>query len=242
MRCIAAHLARHAGPAILLRMQTDPMEEWRRLTALYGEMGDVEIRELADQINDLTPHAQQVLRDEIKKRGLTDNPASSTPNREINDDFTHWQEDEDTAADVDKNIADSGSGDYTWKTALRRCESMDEAAARCEMLRRAGIESWIQRPGSRFVVPWLESGRGEIQINVAADQLDRAQSIIGRPIPQEILNQVKEEAAAPLYELPSCPKCRTEDPTLESVEPSNNWLCESCGYTWSDPVPDEEGD
>ena len=30
-------------------MQQDPMEEWRRLTTLYGEMGDLEIRELVDR-------------------------------------------------------------------------------------------------------------------------------------------------------------------------------------------------
>jgi hypothetical protein len=220
-------------------MQTDPMEEWRRLTTLYGEMGDVEIRELANQINDLTPNAQQILRDEMKKRGLTDNPRPLMTNRAENNAFVHWQREEGTAADTDQNIADDVSGDYTWKTALWRCDSMDEAAARCEVLRRAGIECWIQRPGARFVVPWLETGVGDIQINVAADQLDQAQSIVGRQIPQDIFDQIKEEQAAPIYELPSCPKCRNEDPTLESVEPSNNWLCESCGYVWSDPVPDE---
>src|SRR5215472_11135217 len=53
-------------------MQADPMEEWRRLTTLYGEMGEVEIRELAGQINDLTPTAQQILRDEMRKRRMTD--------------------------------------------------------------------------------------------------------------------------------------------------------------------------
>ena len=57
-------------------MQSDPMEEWRRLTALYSEMGDIEIRDLAAQINDLTPTAQQIFRDEIKKRGITERPTA----------------------------------------------------------------------------------------------------------------------------------------------------------------------
>ena len=42
-------------------MPQDPIEEWRRLTTLYSEMGDIEIQELAGQINDLTSNAQQIL-------------------------------------------------------------------------------------------------------------------------------------------------------------------------------------
>ena len=55
-------------PDILLGMQIDPMAEWTRLTQLYGEMGDLELRELDPR--DLTEVAQQVLRDELRKRGL----------------------------------------------------------------------------------------------------------------------------------------------------------------------------
>ena len=44
-------------------MPVDPLEEWRRLSALYSEMGEIEIRDLVAQINDLTPTAQQILRD-----------------------------------------------------------------------------------------------------------------------------------------------------------------------------------
>ena len=213
------------------------MEEWRKLTTLYSEMGDVEIRELADQIGDLTPEAQRVLRDELKKRGVT----QRSPQQEVQPPYEngaaiHWQQEEDTAADSDGPRSDEEqSRDYTWKVALCRCESLDEAAARSEMLRRAGIDSWIQRPGARFVVPWLEIGVGDIQINVAADQLDQARTINAQSIPQDIIDQLNEDQAAPEYELPICPKCKAPDPTLESVEPSNNWLCESCGYTWSDP-------
>ena len=57
-------------------MPQTPVEEWRRLSALYSEMGDIEIEDLADQLNDLTPTAQQVLRDELKKRGISNNPGA----------------------------------------------------------------------------------------------------------------------------------------------------------------------
>ncbi|MGA9585218.1 MAG: hypothetical protein WBQ95_07810 [Terracidiphilus sp.] len=218
------------------------MEEWRRLTALYSEMGDVEIRELAVQINDLTPTAQQILRDELKKRGIPDKFLNShSANREAVDNHStkvHWDSGEDGYEDDDSGVAKVGSVEYTWKTGLCRCDSIDEAAQRGEMLRRAGIESWVQRPGGQFVVPWLESGIGDFQINVAADQFEQAKEVIAQPIPRDIIDELKREEEAPAYEIPVCPKCKAEDPTLESVEPTNNWLCESCGYTWSDPVPD----
>lgn len=225
-------------------MQTDPMEEWRRLTALYGEMGDVEIRELADQIGDLTPNAQQILRDELKKRGWSnDGPKPAAASRGENDAVVRWDQEQDTAADGYGEMSGGDqASDYSWKVALCRCDSLDEAAARGEMLRRAGIDCWIQRPGARSVVPWLELGVGDIQINVAADQLDQAKLIVAQPIPQAILDEVSEQNATPAYEAPVCPKCRATDPTLESVEPSNNWLCESCGYAWPDPIADAKAD
>ncbi len=228
-----------ASSAILLPMQQDPLEEWRRLTTLYGQMGDIEIRELAGQINDLVPNAQQILRDEMKKRSIsTDQPISRAQASLDQSGAVPSYQEEDTDACL--NGEDSGDGearDYTWKVALCRCESLNEAAARSEMLRKAGVDSWIQRPGSRFVIPWIEVGVGDIQINVAADQLEHAKAIAAQPIPQDILDQLAEEDAAPADELPTCPHCHAADPTLESVEPSNSWLCESCGHTWSDPIP-----
>jgi len=51
-------------------MQDSPDKEWRRLTDHYGGMYDEELLELARGYKDLTEMAQQVLRDEMKKRGL----------------------------------------------------------------------------------------------------------------------------------------------------------------------------
>ena len=51
-------------------MRIDPSEEWRRLTQLYREMSDEELYELEDDFAGLTEQAQQVLRDEMKTRGL----------------------------------------------------------------------------------------------------------------------------------------------------------------------------
>ena len=227
----------HSGsthrPVVLLTMQQDPMEEWRRLTALYSDMGDVEIRELATQINDLTDTAQQILRDELKKRGIAKTHALdaskplSNPSASIHYEPQYYRSEfGDTASE------DTGPHEFTWKTPLREFDTDDEALQLALALAPHGIESWIRRPSSRSL------DMTSYLVSVAADQLEQARAIAAQPIPQDIIDEFKREEETPAYEIPTCPKCKAEDPTLESVEPSNNWLCESCGYTWSDPIPE----
>lgn len=211
------------------------MEEWRRLTTLYSEMGDVEIRELAGQINDLTPNAQQVLRDELKKRGIVEGtstparPAPRNPEARVS-----WEPASYTYQFSKLPDENDGPHEYTWKTELGILNSPEEAWQLGEALRRAGIDSWIQGPSSR-------AGLDGSRVLVAADQIEQARAVAAQPIPQDIIDQSRETGEALSYENPVCPRCRAADPTLESVEPSNNWLCESCGYTWSDPVGDDIG-
>jgi hypothetical protein len=218
------------------------MEEWRRLTALYSEMGDLEIQELANQINDLTPNAQQILRDELKKRDITGRQSSTPSFRSLSSTsprdrrtISHFVPASAEVASSEQEEVDDDDGprEYTWKTVLCECQDLAEARAVATMLMEAGIECWIERPQQYYVEP------GTSCVKVAADQLEEAKAAISQPIPQELIDEQRELESSPAYELPVCPKCKTPDPILESVEPSNNWLCESCGYTWSDPVSDE---
>lgn len=220
-------------------MQAEPMEEWRRLTALYSDMGDVEIRELADQINDLTPTAQQILRNELQKRGFSGS-GSKTDNASVDspadpDASVHWEPANYTYAFSKVPDENDGPHEYTWKTELCIFNTPEEAWQLGEALRRAGIDSWIRGPSNR-------AGLDGSRLLVAADQLDQARAVAAKPIPQDIIDASRETDEAPPYENPRCPKCGAQDPTLESVEPSNNWLCESCGYTWSDPVVGDSKD
>jgi len=214
-------------------MPTDPVEEWRRLSVLYSEMGDIEIQELADQIKDLTPSAQDVLRDELKKRGLA-NPteevshlptsALSPQGAKVRWEPASYRYQFNSVPDEERE-----SHDYTWKVPLCDCETKVEARRIAGMLQRAGIDTWIEASTKTYGP----------RILVAADQLDQAQLVAAQPVPQDILDEEKELENAPQYELPTCPNCGAPDPILESVEPSNNWLCESCDHAWSDPVTED---
>jgi hypothetical protein len=215
--------------AILLKMRNDTISDWQRLTELYAEMGDEELLILDDGLGDLTEIAQQVLRDEMRKRGLSRPPApiikSNFSERPA---VSQWN-----GLPVDNNEPeiDGVPYEFTWKTPLCECDGQEKANQIREALKEAGIESWIEGPGYRITLD-ISNPR----ILVAADQLEQARNVIASPIPQAIIERSNMEV--PDFEPPVCPKCGAEDPLLESVDPLNTWLCEICGEQWTDPAPE----
>ena len=79
------------------------------------------------------------------------------------------------------------------------------------------------------------SGLGYPRVLVAADQLDQARAIAAQPIPQEIVEEEKEEV--PEFVEPKCPKCGSDDVVLEGVDPENTWRCEQCYEQWTETSP-----
>lgn len=227
-------------------MRVDPLEEWRRLTEHYRQMSDEELLELDADFGDLTGQAQQILRSEMSSRRLewprsaaaTAEAAERPPwNRDADGsksgDGTEKAFDETSKAE-DEDEQEGEPCEFTWKTPLCECDDRVEAWQIYEVLKQAGIDSWLEGPG-------FHDGRGlhYPRVVVAADQLERAQAIIAQPIPREIIDECNTPSEE--YKLPVCPKCGAEVPTLESADPANSWLCESCGEQWSDPasVPSE---
>ncbi len=214
-------------------MPSDQGKEWERLTRLYSEKGDDELSELATGFGDLTEIAQQVLRDEMRKRGLQGPSPSGSDRREADPNiFGQWgrpfaEQDADDSVTGDSEDGEESGTEFTWKTLLCTCDEREQAWQIREVLQHAGIESWIEAPNANAM-----DVMGP-RIMVAADQLEEARAIVERPIPQEIIDQsrVKVEDFVP----PSCPKCGAMDPLLESVEPTNTWRCEACDASWSEP-------
>jgi ribosomal protein L37AE/L43A len=219
-------------------MQADPMAEWQRLTEHYREMGDIELQELAAGIADLTETAQQVLRNEMKNRGLGEVRApQQAPIKRDREAVADSEISADPifgasyAPPVNGDEDEDSPRDYTWKTELCECDTTEQARQLQEMLRRAGIDSWVRTPGSGWRISCP-------RVVVAADQLDEAIQVAQQPIPQDIVEDLKAEV--PEFELPRCPKCGAEDPVLEAVEPTNSWICEACGANWTDPAPESQ--
>ena len=234
-------------------MQIDPSNEFERLREHYQQMYDGELLALAEDAGGLTETAQQVLAQELKNRSLAvEKPAPSAPRtRRPLDPAAAEAFDTNALASMgdvplssghpyrfapvtdadDQAEADPGH-EYTWKTLLCECEDVDQATLLRAALARAGFESWIE--GSRFGGAPLRYPR----LMVAADELDEARQVAEQPIPQDILDELAQET--PEDALPTGPACHAADPVLEDVEPTNQWLCESCGHRWSDPSEDDE--
>jgi hypothetical protein len=191
-------------------------------------MGDGELEELDVDKGDLTEVAQQVLRDELKKRGLDGTRAANEePKHAERFAAPTWTSHGDSPEDGDATEESDLPEEYTWKTPLCECEDREKAWQIQEVLRQAGIESWLDR--------WAyneASVFGDQRIVVAADQLEKARETISKPIPEEIVEQSK----APIEEYvpPVCPSCGAADPILEGADPVNSWRCESCGKQWTD--------
>ena len=234
-------------------MQADPIAEWQRLTEHYREMCDEELYELADDIGNLTETAQQVLRSEMKSRGLGETKAAKRE-PEARRAVDAWNLASNAPEDSDPIFGDAagafatrtpqivpdtpgsedddtGPHEYTWKTLLCECETSQEAKQVSAVLNRAGIESWIE--GARTGI-----GLANPRVLVAADQLEAASAIAAQPIPQAIIDQFKSEI--PEFKPPVCPKCGASDPVLEGVNPRNTWRCEQCDAQWTEQAGSED--
>ena len=206
-------------------------EEVLRLTRHYRQLCDEDLLDLFADAVSLTPAARQVLRDEMRSRGISD-PADAIGSLD-----THLPEALARAeAVIDAREAaqrtaraSSGPHEYTWKVDLCECDEWDQVWQIRRMLDRAGIQSWARGASPNNYQLMMRP-----RIIVAADQLEEARRILVQPIPKDIIDESKVEV--PNYQLPHCPRCQDQEPTLIATEPSNRWLCESCGTRWNDPV------
>ncbi len=189
-------------------MQDDPVRYWQDLSENYRAMGDGELLELAEKPEDLTEVARQVLRDEMRRRGLDEKRASAPVNatkREAATTTIHLEPANfrNAFSSVEEEESEEGH-EYTWKVVLTECNSQEEAWQLAEALRRAGIESWIRRYN-----PFVQYDGNVPAVLVAADELEEARALAAMPIAQDIIeaSQIK----LPEFVAPVCPRCGSKD-------------------------------
>ena len=155
-------------------MQADPIAELRRLTDHYRELSDDELRDLAADFADLTETAQQALRTEMQSRGLSLAAANSLvatnaargikcaarPACYIRNQRAHSKSNRQCQQFLrapaptrsrharTPTAEPDGPVDYTWKTPLCDCDTSLQARELSAALKQAGIESWIEAPGT----------------------------------------------------------------------------------------------
>jgi hypothetical protein len=198
----------------------NPTEEWRRLNALYSEMVDTELLELRTEFPDLTEMAQDVLRDELKKRQLWDLPLpakdplnESSDNDENEDDF----------------FQDLRLGGVT----VREYDTVNDAKLAGYVLDLAGIRAVTVQSNDSFDLrlPF---------VRVAPEDAEKAATILAQPISAKIRAEFEAMRNLPDFEAPACPRCSCSEALLEAFEPTNQWLCEECGHRWKDAAPETQ--
>ena len=184
-------------------------EQYKGLTALYGSYGDGELVELGRGMADLTEMAQEVLKGELTRRGLTIAPAAKPVEARV---FT------------DEEMSDMRSY-AALATAECTFEFEDDrgASAAYYALTVADI---------RAIVLSAQSTRGDVRgprVVVTPKDAERAAAILSRPLAGE-LRPVAEEPEE--FAVPRCPACGGEETLLESADPVNQWRCDDCGEVW----------
>ena len=187
----------------------DQAKEWQRLTTLYrGKTGE-ELQELAEDFGDLTEIAQQVLRDELKSRGLR------SPEEVVQ-----------TQSAPALNLNDSPQDEVPW--ILRESGDSRTLGEMQSALEQSGIRSKVVAPHENIYRTQL------LQLQVDEQNASRAEEVLAAP--RAMTASRSEEEDAEDFEAPMCSQCGSSDPLLESIEPSNTWLCENCGHRWMDPA------
>ncbi len=182
--------------------------QYEELVALYGSYGDDELLELARGIADLTETAQEALKGELTRRGLTISPAEKPSQTRV---VT-----EEELADM-RSYAESAPEECIFDFG-----SQEAASAAYYALTREGIKA--------IVSDGMKSENRGPRVVVTPKDAGRAAAILSEPSTDE-LTAATEEASAE-FDLPRCPACDGEETLLESVDPVNEWRCDDCGHTW----------
>jgi len=187
--------------------------QYQELAKLYGTYGDEELLVLARGMADLTETAQEVLKSEIARRGLTASVGETArpeePSRLSEDELTNLRA----------------------YAALAPPECVFEfkeehgASAAYRALEEEGIDSVLlagDGPG--------EGQRGP-RVVVAPGDAQRAEALLSHPLAARFRSETAEETPAE-FDLPVCPACGGGETLLETVDPVNHWSCEGCGHSW----------
>jgi hypothetical protein len=194
----------------------DQAEELRRLEELYAQMGDGDLRALADKLDDLREVAQHALRAEISRRGLalqTHDPPTGDPLPRDDDAVPLW-------------VAKDGVEAHLIKTAL------ESAGIACSLAAEA-----VETPDALS-----ESPEADLVIRVAESDVPRASRILARRFPRHEDAEKEYLACCPKCSSPGIVLQSVGAKAPESclAHPRYSWTCDSCGHQWEDDGVERE--
>jgi hypothetical protein len=182
--------------------------QFQELVTLYGSYGDEELVTLARGMADLTETAQDALKGELMRRGLKA-AVEGEPKRVLTDEDLHDM----------RSYAELAPAECIFDFEDER-----SASAAYYALTAEGIEAIVVSPKGTKV-----DNRG-LHVVVVPKDAARAAEILSQPSAERLKAETQETPEE--FALPNCPACGGEETLLESVDPVNEWRCDSCGHTW----------
>jgi hypothetical protein len=214
----------------------DDPQEWLRLNQRYHEMDDVELLQLRDDFDDLTPIAQEILRPILQSRGMWSSPeiTHTAPAAMRQADYSFLRTTSDAqgpdVSDRDSLLKDKG-------VAVRACESLDDASLLHDYLQENKIESLVITTKRGYPLRFPEIVAFSEEVERATELLNHADVEALRRAAESDSNQIIDGSS-------QCPACGSAEIMLQPSRPDclNAWLCANCGRSWQDNLPpDWEG-
>jgi hypothetical protein len=139
--------------------EIDSEQERKRLTALYSQMSEGELQEIAAEASTLTEIAQKALSDEFQRRGI---PAVPEPPK-----ITHEFEFQDLVT-------------------IRQFRDLPEAILARGVLESAGIEAFLADDNIVRMDWFISNLVGGIKLKVRNEDLETANEVLLAPAPGEL--------------------------------------------------------
>jgi hypothetical protein len=217
----------------------DPGRERQRLREEYSRMIDGEVEQIAATAAGLTDVARGVLREEMSRRGLSQETASQVT-------ATHMPAANDLNIEPALPVAKVGVSESM--CVVRRFASFSEALIAKTCLDGSSIECELADQNMLGANPFLANALGGVRLFVNEADLEEATKLLDQPIPAEF-----EIEGIGTYAQPRCPQCFSMDIAFGELNTAakvalplglplpllpEDWLCHNCGCRWKDSETD----
>jgi DNA-directed RNA polymerase subunit M/transcription elongation factor TFIIS len=183
----------------------NPADEYRRLEELYAEMSDSRLQDMAEQADDLTPLAQQVLRAEVSKRGLDKHvPDAPVENSVVSEDDL-----------IRVHVAEDSA----------------EAQSVINLLETAGIRTCLSTEKIEFADRSFED---KPVVKVVYLDRSRALSLLSEYFPSQQGEDTGGLPVCPGCHSPDITFQSLDTERAPGGAAQFNWTCEACGNQWRD--------
>jgi hypothetical protein len=204
---------------------TNTDQERERLTRVYAGMSDGQLEKIANEADELTDVARQVLEAQIQRRGIVfEQTPEATPHREV-------------------ASADAAGPDGL--VTIRQFRDLHDALLAQGTLQSADIECFIADDNMVRLDWFISNLLGGVKLRVRQEDAQAALDILEQEIPEGF-----DVEGVGQYEQPRCPKCQSLDISFEEYAKGasltvawvaapipirrEKWKCHSCGHEWQE--------